>query len=727
MDDRISNDEADPVPEFYIPATTSLAELEPRTLKHGDSFAVFDHYGDVLRSDRSPQGLFHRDTRYLSRLEVLIDGKRPLLLSSTVDDENVLMSVDLTNPDRFDGRQIDLSRDSIHLLRSKFLWMGHSYERFAFRNFDTKAHEMTVEIRFAADFADLFEARGQRRAKRGRSHQPVVGAGRVVLAYDGLDNVTRVTTVRFDPKPEFLTGTAARFRIALAPGQRNVVLMAVTCAAQPAHAFSGERYFFRLRQARRAVRAAKRRTASVTTANALLNEALERAQADLAMLMTDTDEGPYPYAGIPWFSTMFGRDAIITAHMMLWADPTVARGVLMALAARQATAEDPLRDAEPGKILHETRGGEMANLREVPFGLYYGGVDSTPLFVMLAGAYFERTLDLPTIRALWPHIEAAVTWIDAYGDRDGDGFVEYGRRTEEGLANQGWKDSHDSIFHADGTLAQAPIALCEVQGYVYAAKRAAARLARAMDMGPRADALDDQAAELAFAFNQAFWCDDIGTYALALDGQKRPCRVRSSNAGHTLFSGIADPHKAAQVVATLMSGDSFSGWGIRTIPQGESRYNPMSYHNGSIWPHDNGLIALGLARYGFKEPVLRLFGGLFDASLYMELRRLPELFCGFSRRPGKGPTLYPVACAPQAWASATLFALLQASLGIAFDPAGGEIRFDNPRLPLFLDAVQLSGVSLGPACADVSFCRHGAQVAVSVIKRTGNLRIITVI
>ncbi len=727
MADRISHDESNHPPEFYIPATTSLAELEPRTLKHGDSFAVFDHYGDVLRSERSPQGLFHRDTRYLSRLELRMGGKRPLLLSSMVDDENVLMSVDLTNPDLYEGRQLVLPRDNIHLLRSKFLWMGHSYERFAFRNFDITAHEMLVEIHYAADFADLFEARGQRREKRGKSRPPVVEAGRVILAYDGLDEETRVATVRFDPEPDALAGNIARFRIVLAPGQRKVLLMAVTCAAQPAHAFSGPRYFFRLRQARRAVRAANSRSASATTSNTLFNGALDRARADLAMLMTDTAEGPYPYAGIPWFSTMFGRDAIVTAYMMLWADPSVARGVLKALAARQATAEDPARDAEPGKILHETRGGEMANLREVPFGLYYGSVDSTPLFVMLAGAYFERTFDLSTIRALWPHIDAALSWIDSYGDRDGDGFIEYGRKTEEGLANQGWKDSHDSIFHADGTLAHGPIALCEVQGYVYAAKRAAALMARAMGMARLAGTLDQQAAQLAVAFDQAFWCDDLGTYALALDGRKRPCRVRSSNAGQALFSGIADPARAAQVAKTLMSGDSFSGWGIRTVPQGESRYNPMSYHNGSIWPHDNGLIALGLARYGLKEPVLRLFGGLSDACMYMELRRLPELFCGFPRRPGKGPTSYPVACAPQAWASATLFAMLQASLGIAFDPQGGEIRFDNPRLPQFLDHVQLNGVSLGPACADVSFCRHGQQIAVSVLRRTGNVRVITAI
>lgn len=725
MDDRTPHDEPELPPEFYIPATASLVELEPRTLKHGDSFAVFDHYGDIMRSERSPQGLFHRDTRYLSRLELLLEGKRPLLLSSTVDDENVLMSVDLTNPDLFEGRQLALTRDSIHLLRSKFLWMGSSYERFALRNFDTKAHTLTMEIGFAADFADLFEARGQRREARGKLRKPAVGTGRVVLAYEGLDNEMRVTTVRFDPVPEALTGNLARFRIDLAPGQRKVVLMAVTCAAQPAHAFSGERFFFRLRQARRAVRAAKTRSAAVNTSNALFNEVLGRAQADLAMLMTETEAGPYPYAGIPWFSTMFGRDAIITAYMMLWSDPSVARGVLKALAARQARVEDPARDAEPGKILHETRGGEMANLGEVPFGLYYGSVDSTPLFVMLAGAYFERTSDLRTVRDLWPHIEAALTWIDTYGDRDNDGFVEYGRKTEAGLANQGWKDSHDSIFHADGALAHAPIALCEVQGYVYAAKRAAALIARVLGRERQADSLDQQAAALARAFDEVFWCDDIGTYALALDGEKRPCRVRSSNAGHTLFSGIVDPAKAARVAATLMSGDSFSGWGIRTIPLGESRFNPMSYHNGSIWPHDNGLIALGLARYGLKEPVLRLFNGLYEASTYMELRRLPELFCGFPRRPGKGPTSYPVACAPQAWASATLLAVLQAALGVTFDPSRGEIRLVCPRLPQFLDEVEVAGLALGPACADVSFRRTGDRVAVSVLRRVGDVQVIT--
>jgi len=397
--------------------------------------------------------------------------------------------------------------------------------------------------------------------------------------------------------------------------------------------------------------------------------------------------------------------------------------VLKRLAYFQARKVDPLADAAPGKILHEMRGGEMAALREVPFAQYYGSVDSTPLFVLLAGLYLERSGDEETLSELWPAIEAGLQWIDGPGDPDQDGFVEYQRATEQGLANQGWKDSFDAIFHADGRLAEGYIALSEVQGYVYAGKQLAARTARRLGFADRAKILEAEAERLREQFEEAFWCEELGTYALALDGAKQPCRVRTSNAGQLLFTGIVSEARARRVAADLMSQKFFSGWGIRTVAVGEARYNPMSYHDGSIWPHDNALIALGLARYGLKHSVAHLFKALFDAASYMDLRRLPELFCGFRRERRRGPVLYPVACAPQAWASATAFTLLEAALGLEFDAVRGEIRLRDPRLPEFLHEVVLRDLKLGASSVDLRLRRHGEEVSLEVLRTRGQIQV----
>ncbi|MGN6584304.1 MAG: amylo-alpha-1,6-glucosidase [Rhizobiaceae bacterium] len=708
---------------FFIPANASLQERRLLTLKHDDTFAVFDPNGDAIASPGSPEGIFHRDTRYLSHLYLTVEGARPMLLSSTLRDDNVTLTCDLTNPDLFgQDRSLLLEHDSIHIRRTRFLRGSSCFERLTIKNFD-QPRRIRLDMDFGSDFADLFEVRGTKRKKRGETHDPMIEDGRVILSYTGLDKRTRTTTLSFDPAPQSLSGTRARFLLDLPRKQNCSLFLEIRCNEKPAGKPSRRRFFIALRDNLRSSRSASIRRTSVTTSNDIFNEALRRTLADLSMLVTMTPEGPYPYAGIPWFSTVFGRDAIITAMEVLWLDPEIARGVLGHLAANQATTVDAEADAEPGKILHEVRHGEMAELGEVPFRRYYGSIDSTPLFVMLAGAYLRRTDDLATIRQLWPHVEAALAWIGDYGDRDGDGFVEYGRMSSEGLVNQGWKDSQDSVFHADGALAKGPIALVEVQAYVYRAWKAAGEMARRLGKAGPAEDYERKAGLLRDHFDSAFFDEDLGTYVLALDGQKRPCRVRSSNAGHALFAGIAKEERAETVMRTLMSSASFCGWGVRTIASTEARYNPMSYHNGSVWPHDNAMIASGFARYGFRHEAARIAEGLFAASDYIDLRRLPELFCGFPRQRSRGPTFYPVACSPQAWAAAAPISLIQSCIGLGFDAELPGVIFDKPTLPDFLDEIMLKRLSIGSDSVDVCLRRSGQDVTMQVLKREGRLQV----
>ena len=457
--------------------------------------------------------------------------------------------------------------------------------------------------------------------------------------------------------------------------------------------------------------------AQLSSSNEQFTHWLHRSKSDLISLLTHTQYGLYPYAGVPWYNTAFGRDGIITAMEVLWIAPNVARDALIFLARMQATENIPQKDAEPGKILHEARSGEMANTEEIPFKEYYGTIDATPLFVMLAGMYYKQTADIDTIRKIWPQIKAALYWIDHYGDIDGDGFVEYQHKAENGLTNQGWKDSHDSVMHSTGVLCDPPIALCEVQGYVYGAKKYAAMMASSFGENDLSKNLEEEADRLKKKFNEVFWDDATSCFALALDGHKKPCRVVSSNPGHCLFTGIVDQAHAKALASTLTGKEMFSGWGIRTLSTREKRFNPMSYHNGSIWPHDNALIAYGLSAYGFQKESMKIISALFDASLFIDMQRLPELYCGFERRSNEGPTAYPVACSPQAWSVAAVFLLLQACLRIEINAIEKTIIFNRPELPSFLDKIKISQLKAGDGYFDIELSRNQFDVGFHVIHK----------
>jgi glycogen debranching enzyme len=700
---------------FYIPAINS--PFRPRrTLKHDDTFAVFDTHGDIGASGGNPDGLFDRDTRILSHFELLIDGAQSLLLGSTVKDDNLHYQVDLTNPDIYIEDKIVLLKDTVHIARALYLFGGSLRQRIALANYGPEPVEFTLSLAFASDFADIFEVRGVRRERRGRYLAGIVDEGSVTLSYLGLDGAVRQTALSFEPVPTVLGEAVATYRLRLPPGDKCNIFTTVSGRGLRQ---STRSFFEGLIRRNREHKTQAATTATVETSNRLVNEILCRSLGDLQMLTTATPEGPYPYAGIPWYSTTFGRDGIITALETLWIDPGIAAGVLRRLARYQARVHDAHADASPGKILHEMRSGEMAALGEVPFGLYYGSVDATPLFIVLAGSYARRTGDWSLIEELWPAIEAALTWIDGPGDPDGDGFVEYAREVETGLSNQGWKDSFDSVFHADGRLAEGPIALVEVQGYVYLAKCLAAECARALGRAGQAEALERQARELRRRFEEAFWCEEMGTYVLALDGAKAPCLVRTSNAGHALYSGIARRDRARRVANALLRPPFHSGWGVRTVAMGEPRYNPMSYHNGSIWPHDNAVIGCGLARYGFRRGAGVILESLVGATEHMDDCRIPELFCGFRRRTGRGPTLYPAACSPQAWAAGAPYLLVGSMLGVAFDHAKRRVRLTRPALPEFIGDVTVRNLTLdgsGDGGVDFTLCRRGARVALKVLR-----------
>jgi len=707
--------------KYYNLSNSSLADARTRVLKQNETFAVFDREGDIHPRSPSAQGVFHHGTRFLSQMEVTLAGQKPLLLSSNLREDNGILLVDMTNVDIYQGHQIFLSKGTIHLHRKTLLWGGCCHEKIEIQNFGNSPVTVPFCIAFDADFIDIFELRGMQRPAHGTRVEKVSAHEGIEYIYTGLDGVVRRTVIRSSIPTDILAGRF-NYLLDLPPkGSVNISLeMAFSSNEDVAPGIHFDQAYIALSSK---VRRDKQAFCGVRSSNEQFNQWLNRSLSDLVMMFSETESGIYPFAGIPWYCTPFGRDGIITALECLWVNPQIAKGVLQFLASTQAKEISAEQDAEPGKIVHETREGEMAALKEIPFGKYYGSIDSTPLFVGLAGAYYQRTDDLEFIRLIWPHIEAAIRWIDKYGDTDGDGFIEYCRHSKDGLIQQGWKDSHDSVFDDQGGIAPPPIALCEVQGYAYEAKLVASQLAAVLGKEDLSGWLYREAMRLKEKFLEKFWVPELNTYALALDGNKRPLKVRTSNAGHCLFSGIASKEHARLLVNTLFEQDTFSGWGLRTVSSKEIAFNPMSYHNGSVWPHDNAMIAHGLARYGFKDQVDKIFTGIFDATSLLEFSRLPELFCGFVRRHGEAPTLYPVACVPQAWSSGVVYYLLQACLGLHIDAPNRRVSFKSPTLPQWLDELHVQGLVIGAFRLSFSVKRHKHDASITITEKRGEFAV----
>lgn len=744
-------------------------------LKHDSLFLLTDSFGDVHPDSRG-LGLYAGDTRVLSHYELRINGARPVVLRAG-SAASYGSTIQLTNPDFLrDPRdkldpEVVLRRQSLGVVRERLISEGFG-ERIRIDNFTTHPERCSVTLRLDADFADIFEVRGVVRPERGRRTPGAAGGDAVNFGYLGLDGRRRRTRLRFseavrvvpaamsveevdgcvrkgvawpdevappDPNGQVLLA----FDWTIPPGGHRVLDVTVRAEAEAAADPSeqgassatgwsaldasgdGSRPIFG-EVAEAAHRSWSSGSTAVSTPNASAARAFKRSLSDLRLLV-NSGPGPgerYVAAGVPWFSCLFGRDAMITALQLLPVRPQVARDALMVLARLQAKEIDDWRDAQPGKILHELRTGELAAAGEIPHTPYYGSVDATPLWLVLLGEYQRWTGDDGLVDRLWPNALAAMAWIETYGDVDGDGLVEYQRHSSRGLINQGWKDSADANRHRDGTLAQAPLALIEVQAYVYRARRELARLARGRGDSDLAALQERAATDLAASIEASFWMEDVGTYAMALDADKEQVDAVASNAGHVLWCGAATPERARRVASSLLGPGLWSGWGIRTLSAEMAGYNPIGYHLGTVWPHDNAIAAAGLFRYGLHAEAAQVASAMLQATAYFRDARLPELFCGFDRARSAYPVPYPVACSPQAWAAGSLFHLLGSMLGLEPDATAGELILHAPSLPDWLPEVRLENLRVGDSVVDLSVRRSDESAGVEVLRRTGDLSVV---
>jgi glycogen debranching enzyme len=707
--------------QYYILASEVAADLSKLVLKHDEAFLVANRRGDLPNLPHTELGFYVDGTRFVRRLELRLYGHRPIVLNAGVSEDAMQAAIDLTNPDVALGPQVLLPGRSLRIARRLTVHGSQLYQLLVVEGFTREPIDIALTLHFAADFVDVFEVRGHPRARTGRLLTPEVDGASVRLGYRGLDDVTRTTTLAFDPPPDRLDETGVEYRLTVAPGKSVELTVVASAAVHPASTPPALGYGEALRR-RRAV-TARLDGAEVRSNHDLFEVWVQRSRRDLHLLLTETEDGFVPYAGIPWYVAAFGRDALITALQVLPFEPTIAAGTLRFLARHAGRLDDTFTDQEPGKIIHELRRGEMAACREIPFIPYYGSVDASPLFLMLLAEYWKWTADVALVRELWPTAERVLQWMLRAADAGG-GYLTYARRSPRGLVNQGWKDSHDAIMHAAGHLAEPPIALAEVQGYQYAALLAAAEVAEALGVRDRPAELRERARRLRDRFEADFWLPDQAYYALALDGARQPCRVIASNAGHLLWTRLISDSRAHIVARRLMADDMFTGWGVRTLASGERLYNPMSYHNGSVWPHDTAIAAVGMRRYGLTDPFLTLATGLFEGVLQFENMRMPELFCGFPRVDGYGPTQYPVACSPQAWAAGVVFILIGAMLGLTPDAADNYLTLNRPRLPPWLSWIEVHGLQLRTSRITLRASQGQAGAAVEMLSRQGDAELV---